>query len=112
MQRIGRLVLIGLVVAIVILGVGYAWGVSGRRALQTALDDTSQRLDAAEARAELLDARVSIYNMNFGDASRRMEGAKDPLRREWLFEDRRAHLDRDLAVGQRVGSLRDDERLP
>jgi hypothetical protein len=81
MQRIGRLILIGLVVAVVILGVGYGWGASGRRALQTTLDDTSQRLDVAEARGELLDARVSIYNMNFGDASRRMESAKDPLRR-------------------------------
>jgi hypothetical protein len=29
----------------------------------------------------VLDARVSLYNMNFGDASRRFEEAKEPLRR-------------------------------
>jgi hypothetical protein len=81
MQRIGRLVLIGLVAVVVVLGVGYVWGASGRRTVQTALDDASQRLDVAEARGELLDARVSLYNMNFGDASRRLEEAKTPLRR-------------------------------
>jgi hypothetical protein len=81
MQRIGRLVLIGLVAVVIVLGVGYVWGASGRRTVQTALDDASQRLDVAEARGELLDARVSLYNMNFGDASKRLEEAKTPLRR-------------------------------
>lgn len=81
MQRIGRLILIALVAAIVILGLGYVWGSSGRGALQSALDDTRQRLDLAESRSLLLDARVSLYNMNFGDASRRFEEVKTPLRR-------------------------------
>jgi len=81
MQRIGRLVLIGLVVVVVVLGLGYAWGASGRRTVQSALDDANQRLDVAEARGELLDVRVSLYNMNFGDASKRLEEAKTPLRR-------------------------------
>ena len=81
MRRIGRLVLIALVIAAVVFGFGYAWGVSGRYTLQSALDESQQRLDLAEARAEVLDARVSLYNMNFGDASRRLEEAKVPLRR-------------------------------
>jgi hypothetical protein len=81
MQRIGRLVLIGFVVVIVLIGLGYAWGISGRRGIQTALDDARQQLDIAETRGLLLDGRVSLYNMNFGDASRRFEDAKVPLRR-------------------------------
>jgi hypothetical protein len=81
MKRIGRLIVTALVVALVILGFGYVWGASGRSAMQTTLDDARQRLDVAEARGELLDARVSLYNMNFGDASRRFEEAKTPLRR-------------------------------
>ena len=81
MRRIGRLVLIALVIAVVILGLGYAWGSSGRYTMQSALDDARQWLDVAEARGEILDARVSLYNMNFGDASRRLEDAKAPLRR-------------------------------
>jgi hypothetical protein len=81
MQRIGRLVLIGVIVVMVVLGLGYVWGASGRRTVQSALDDASRRLDVAEARGELLDARVALYNMNFGDASKRLEEAKTPLRR-------------------------------
>ena len=81
MQRIGKIIATALVTLIVVLGLGYGWGASGRRAIQTALDETKQQLDLAEARGHLLDARVSLYNMNFGDASRRLEEAKTPLRR-------------------------------
>jgi hypothetical protein len=80
-QRIGKIIAAALVTLIVVLGLGYGWGASGRRAMQTALDETKQQLDLAEARGHLLDARVSLYNMNFGDASRRLEEAKTPLRR-------------------------------
>ena len=81
MARIGKLILAGVVVVLVVLGLGYAWGASGRGALQAALTDAQQRLDVAEAREHILDARVSLYNVNFGDASRRFEDAKEPLRR-------------------------------
>lgn len=81
MQRVPRLALIALVAVLVVLGFGYVWGASGRGALQSALDDTRQLLDLSEARGHVLDARVSLYNMNFGDASRKLEEAKVPLRR-------------------------------
>jgi hypothetical protein len=81
MQRIPKLILVAFIALVVTLGLGYAWGAYGRLALQGALDDTRQQLDLAEARGHLLDARVSLYNMNFGDASRRLEEAKSPLRR-------------------------------
>ena len=81
MQRIGRLVLIAFIVLIVTLGIGYGWGAGGRRAIQTTLENAQQHLDVAEARTSLLEARVSLYNVNFGDASRRFEDAKAPLRR-------------------------------
>ena len=77
----GRIALVGLATLIVVLGLGYAWGASGRGVVQTALDESRQHLDIAEARGALLDARVSLYNNNFGDASRRLEDAKIPLRR-------------------------------
>ena len=81
MNRFTRLVLICVVTALVLLGFGYVWGASGRREIQAALDATRQQFDVAEARGHVLDARVSLYNMNFGDASRRLEDAKVPLRR-------------------------------
>jgi hypothetical protein len=99
MQRIGKIVATALAVLIVTLGLGYGWGASGRRTIQSALDDTKQQLDLAEARGHLLDARVSLYNMNFGDASRRLEEAKTPLRRtrERYSEARKDESARALA---------------
>lgn len=77
----GRIALFGLATLIIVLGLGYAWGSSGRGVVQGALDEARQRLDLAEARGALLDARVALYNNNFGEASRRFEDAKVPLRR-------------------------------
>ena len=77
----GRIALAAVVTLIVCLGLGYAWGASGRGLVQTALEQSRQQLDLAEARGALLDARVSLYNNNFGDASRRLEEAKVPLRK-------------------------------
>jgi hypothetical protein len=77
----GRILLSIVVALLVCLGLGYAWGSSGRSALEATLNESRQQLDLAEARGALLDARVSLYNNNFGDASGRFEDAKVPLRR-------------------------------
>jgi hypothetical protein len=95
MQRVPKLILVGLVAILITLGIGYAWGARGRLTVQGALDDTRQQLDLAEARGHLLDARVSLYNMNFGDASRRLEEAKTPLRRT---RERYSDEDKDEAA--------------
>lgn len=76
-----RKALLFLVVILVTLGLGFAWGASGRLSIQSSLSATTEQLDLAEARGALLDARVSLYNMNFGDASRHCEHAKDVIRR-------------------------------
>jgi hypothetical protein len=60
---------------------GYVWGRSGRGELESTVSDVKQQLDLAEARGEILDGRVSLYNNNFGDASRHFESAKAPLQR-------------------------------
>jgi hypothetical protein len=77
----GKVILAVFVALVVTLGLGFAWGASGRTELQTSVDDIRQQLDVAEARGQILDARVSLYNNNFGDASRHLEDAKRPLRR-------------------------------
>ena len=98
----GRILLSALIALIVILGLGYAWGASGRGTLQSALDDSRQQLDLAEARGAILDGRVSLYNNNFGDAARRFEDAKAPLQRvkDRLQDagDSRAALSMDAAL--------------
>jgi hypothetical protein len=81
---------------VIVLGIGYAMGGSGRFTLQNALDETRTRLDIAEARGHLLEARVSLYNVNFGDASRHFEEAKAPLRR---VREQFQSLGRNAAAG-------------
>jgi hypothetical protein len=74
-----KLVLTVFVLLIVALGAGFAWGTSGRVTAQGALDDVRQQLDVADARGHILEARVSLYNVNFGDAQRQLDDAKAPL---------------------------------
>jgi F0F1-type ATP synthase membrane subunit b/b' len=77
----GKLFLWIVVALLVCVLAGYVWGRSGRGALESTVDDVKQQLDLAEARGEILDGRVSLYNNNFGDASRHFETAKAPLQR-------------------------------
>jgi hypothetical protein len=107
----GRIFLTALVVLIVCLGLGYAWGASGRRIVQTALEDSRQQLDLAEARGALLDARVSLYNNNFGDASRRLEEAKVPLRKvKDRFQDA-GTSDAAASIDAALGHIDEAQRL-
>lgn len=76
-----KLVLIVLVLVLVAFGAGYGWGAGGRAAAQQAVEGVQQQLDLATARAQILEARVSLYNVNFGDAQRQLDDAKGPLTR-------------------------------
>ncbi len=97
-----KLALSLLVALIVAVGLGYAWGASGRLTVQAALDDARQHLDMAEARTALLEARVSLYNVNFGDASRYFEEAKAPLRR---VRERYQEAGKNAAAGSITAAL-------
>jgi hypothetical protein len=60
---------------------GWLWGTSGRSALARALQTSELRGDLLGARAATLDARVAIYSVNFGEASRHLEDARGLLGR-------------------------------
>jgi len=97
MDVMAKLVLgIGLGLAVALLA-GWIWGRSG-------LSDTARVLQAAELRSELfgaraavLDARVAIYSVNFGEASRHLEDARGLLGRA---EERLKSLGRDAELKQ------------
>jgi hypothetical protein len=97
-----RFLVSAIVVVIVTLGVGFLWGASGRFAIQNALDETKQRLDLAEARGALLEARLSLYNSNFGDAGRHFEEAKAPLRGA---RERYQQIGKNAAAGSLTAAL-------
>jgi hypothetical protein len=76
-----RLALWGLLGLLIVFALGWMVGASGRRGVQHQLDQSTLRIELAESRVALLDARVSLYNNNFGDASRRLEDSKASLAR-------------------------------
>jgi hypothetical protein len=74
---------------------GWLWGRSGRPDMTTALHTSELRGELLGARAATLDARVAIYNVNFGEASKHLEDARGLLRRA---DERLKSLGRDDEV--------------
>lgn len=68
----------GLAVALL---AGWVWGASGRSDIARALQASELRGELLGARAAALDARVAIYAVNFGEASKHLEGARGLLHR-------------------------------
>jgi hypothetical protein len=107
----GKLILIAFAVLIVTLGLGFAWGASGRIRLQASLDEARQQLDLADGKCQILDARVSLYNNNFGDASRHFEESKAPLRRvKDRYQDAR-RSDAASRIDAALGHVEEAQRL-
>ena len=76
-----KLVLGVCVALMVALGAGWVWGSSGRWDADRIIRTAQLRSDLFEARSSVLGARVDLYNLNFGEASRHFEDAKGLLRR-------------------------------
>jgi hypothetical protein len=69
---------VGLAVALL---AGWIWGASGKSDMARALQTSELRGELLGARAAVLDARVAIYSVNFGEASGHLESARDLLGR-------------------------------
>ena len=68
----------GLAVALL---AGWIWGRSSRSGMARELETSELRGELLGTRAAVLDARVAIYSVNFGEASRHLEGARGLLGR-------------------------------
>jgi hypothetical protein len=96
---------------VIALLAGWMWGRSGRVDLGPALQTSELRDELLGARAALLDARVAIYNVNFGEASRHLEDARALLRHA---DERLKGLGRDDEVRQlqtALTSMDDAQRM-
>jgi hypothetical protein len=72
----------GIAIALILsLGAGWVWLGSGRSDTTNALQTAELRSELLGARAAVLDARVAIYSVNFGEASAHLENARGLLRR-------------------------------
>jgi hypothetical protein len=87
-------IVVGLAVALL---AGWIWGASGRLDMSDALQSSELRGELLGARAAVLDARVAVYNVNFGEASKHLEDARGLLRRA---DERLKSLGRDDEVKQ------------
>lgn len=110
-MTLGRKLLIALVLILVLLGLGYGWGAAGRGALQTLAEESRQGLDLAESRGAILEARVSLYNNNFGEASKQFEEAKTALRRLKARYQDAGERDAAAAVDAALGHVEEAQRL-
>ena len=101
-------VTLGLVVALL---AGWIWGASGRSDTARALQTSDLRGELLGARAAVLDARVAIYNINFGEASGHLENARGLLGRA---DERLKSLGRDDDVEHvqaALASIDDAQRM-
>lgn len=106
-----KLVLTVVVLVVVAFGLGFAWGASGRIALEHGLEDAQQQFDLLDARGHILDARVSLYNVNFGDAQRQLEDAKAPLSRARDRAQGEGKKDAAAAYSAALTHVQDAQRL-
>jgi hypothetical protein len=76
-------IIVGLMVCLL---AGWVWGRTGRSEIARALMTSELRGELRGARAAVLDARVAIYSVNFGQASGHLENARSLLvhAADWL----------------------------
>ena len=70
---------IGLLVLAVLLVGAWAYGRAGTAPLREEVGSARLRLMLLESRSQVLDAQISLYGTNFGNAAQHFEYAKPPL---------------------------------
>jgi hypothetical protein len=92
--------------ALAVLG-GWIWGATGKWRAEEALTKAGAGLHLANARGNMLAARVSLFEVNFGDASRSLESAKaDLVTAADAFD--RLRLGSEAAAAREVAARVDD----
>ena len=103
---------LGIAVALAVaLLAGLIWGASGRSEVARVLEASELRGELLGARAAVLDARVAVYNNNFGETSGHLEDARRLLGRA---DERLKRLGRNDEVAQLqtvLASIDDAQRL-
>ena len=75
-----KLVLVGVAAVLGALLAGWLLGASAKRPAERALQTATLQNDLLASRGSVLAARVDLYNINFGEASRHLEEARGRLR--------------------------------
>jgi hypothetical protein len=98
--------------AIIVVGLG-GWmiGASGTSAREQEKIAAEQRADTTQARALILDGRVSLFLSNFGDASQKFEAAIVVLERIQTQLRETAQAERAGRLQIAIAHVRDAQRL-
>ena len=100
-----------LVAALVTFGIGWLVGVSGRSDLERQLAAVEERVEFAQARALISDGRVSLFLVNFGDASKRFEEARGVIEKAQTRLREGGQAERAGRLEVVLTQLRDAQRL-
>ena len=103
-------IVITVLAIIVVLGAWF-WGANGRWTAERALQRAELRQNLMEGRSNVLEARLDVYSVNFGEASRHLENARALLGRA---SDQLTHLDRAsdaTAVQAALAGIDDAQRM-
>jgi hypothetical protein len=106
-----KMALWAFVVVALVLGGGWLWGASGRWAAEAQTKEATLQWRLSEGRAELTAARVNVFELNFGDASRHIEQAKQALTAAAGLLDQRGAGDAAKDVRQVVAKASDAQQL-
>ena len=96
---------------VVALGAGWLWGRSGRSEMQAALQAASERAGVAEARGLVLEGRVGLFQMNFGEAAQKFGQAVTAVERAQTELRNMRQADRATRLDPALTALREAQRL-
>jgi hypothetical protein len=110
-MRVPQVILAVVVVGMVAFGLGFGWGTGGRMKAQETVDAAQQQLDLSDARTHILEARVSLYNVNFGDAQRQLDDARGPLTKARDRAQAEGKKEAADALTAALGHVQESQRL-
>lgn len=96
--------------ALAVLG-GWLWGSAGRGRAESALAESGTRLHAALARGHLLEARVHLFEVNFGSAARSLDAARADLEAVAAAAERARGREGSGAIRKAIELAADAQRL-
>jgi hypothetical protein len=102
------------IVALIVLAAGLAgwmFGASGRSEVEQARRAAEHRADLNEARALVLEGNIAVFQLNFGDASKRFESARAAIERIQTALRETGQAERAGRLEVALSHLRDAQRL-
>jgi hypothetical protein len=106
--KTGLMVIAAVLVALL---AGYLWGASGKSPIDRALQQSELRNELLDARGAALAARVDLYNTNFGEAGRHLEGARAVLGRSVQRLDGLGRNEEVKQLQSALGAIEEAQRL-